>query len=473
MKHTRSRVADAAAAGHDPADRARGVNRTAALKWRSVIGYGLGDVANNFAFSLGMLFLLNYYTDVVGLGAAAAGTLLMSVRIYDALMDIAAGRLIDRSRGSARWGRFRPYLLWGALPLLLLNVAVFSVPTSWDASSKLVYAYVTYALLGTAYAFVNIPYGSLASVMTQVSRERTRLSAARTMMSTATILVLALLLGRVLHKLQGEALQSLLTQITLALAAVGVLLYLVCFATSREVVSRGTQAPSWKDSLSTLSRNRPLLVLSLAAICIMAGNSASGAATLYYARYVLGDASLFATIIATTILCGMVVSVPLTPRLTAVIGKRATFQLGMFVAAAAKLWFYFAPPSTLSWVLALLALSSVGLMLSMASIWALEADTVEYGEWRTGLRLEGMNYAMFSLARKIGLAVGGSIPAFLLATSGYVPNLATQSPAALHAIQQALALAPALAFSAAFLIMLCYPLSDRRFLALVEEIRRR
>jgi glucuronide carrier protein len=473
MKRTRSRVADAAA-GPDPApDRARDVNENAALKWRSVIGYGLGDVANNFAFSLGMLFLLNYYTDVAGLGAAAAGTLLMAVRIYDAFMDVVAGRLIDRGRGSARWGRFRPYLLWGALPLLLLNVAVFSVPASWGASSKLAYAYVTYALLGTAYSFVNIPYGSLASVMTQVPRERTRLSTVRTVMSTAIILMLALLLGRLLHKLQGAALQSLLTHITLALAVVGTLLYLICFATSREVVSRNTQTPDWKDSLSTLSLNRPLQVLSLAAICIMTGSGAAGAATLYYARYVLGDASLFTTIIATTTLCGILVSLPLAPRLTATIGKRATFQLGMAIAAAAYLWLYLASPTTLNPVLTLLALGSAGLMLGMTSMWALEADTVEYGEWRTGLRLEGLNYAMFSLARKIGLAVGGSIPAFLLATSGYVPNLSTQSPKALHAIQQALAVVPAVAFSAAFLIMLCYPLSDRRFLALVEEIRRR
>ena len=108
------------------------------LTWRNVVGYGLGDVANNFAFAMGALFLLNYYTDVAGIGAAAAGTLLMLVRIYDALMDIVAGRMIDRT--TSRWGHFRPYLLWGAIPLMLFSVAVFSVPAHWSAAQKLLYA---------------------------------------------------------------------------------------------------------------------------------------------------------------------------------------------------------------------------------------------------------------------------------------------------------------------------------------------
>lgn len=110
------------------------------LKWTSITGYGLGEMANNFVFAMGLLFLLNYYTDVAGISAAAAGTLLLVVRIYDAIMDLVVGRIIDRTSASLRWGRFRPYLLWGALPLLLLNLAVFSVPAGWGGAEKLVYA---------------------------------------------------------------------------------------------------------------------------------------------------------------------------------------------------------------------------------------------------------------------------------------------------------------------------------------------
>jgi len=443
------------------------------LKWSNIVGYGLGEMANNFVFSMGMLFLLNYYTDVAGIGAAAAGTMLMVVRIYDAVMDVVAGRVIDRTGTSARWGRFRPYLLWGALPLLLLNVAVFSVPAGWGATDKLVYAYITYALLGTAYSFVNIPYGSLASVMTQVPRERSRLSAARSLVATSTIIFMALVLGPGLRNMHGEVLQTHLSRFTLMLAVAGLLLYFVCFISTREVVKRNVLRPTLKNSLSTLLANRPLHLLCLTALCLLVGTSSMGASAMYYTRYVLGDVKHFLTIILVTTVFGVLLAVPLAPGLVALVGKRGTFLLGVAIAAVAHLALFFVPTSSLPVILAVLATGSVGAMLAMIVMWALESDTVEYGEWQTGMRLEGMNYSFFSLARKCGQALGGSIPAFLLASSDYVPNLALQSPAVLRAIQFGVTLVPAIAFAAAFFIMLFYPLSDKRFLVLLQEIKAR
>ena len=443
------------------------------LSWSSILGYGLGDMANNVAFSMGMLFLLNYYTDVAGISAAAAGTMLVAVRMYDAVMDIVAGRVIDRSETSSRWGRFRPYLLWGALPLLLLNVAVFSVPAGWSEEGKLVYAYVTYALLGTAYSFVNISYGSLASVMTQLPRERSLLSAARTLMATLAIVFLAFIVGSLLRNSSGDAVQAQLTRFTWLMAIMGMVLYLVCFKTTREVVERDIVQPKWKDSLSTLRSNFPLLVLCMVAVCVMAGVSSSGASAMYYARYVLGDLKYFVAIIVSTTICGVLVSVPVSSMLVGRLGKTGVFKLGMALAILAHILLFFAPSSNLVWVFGSLALGSVGSMLAMIVLWALEGDTVEYGEWQTGVRIEGMNYAFFSLTRKCGQALGGSIPAFLLAASSYVPNLAIQDTDALRAIQYSVALVPAAAFALAFLIMCFYPLSDRRFLALVQEIKMR
>ena len=451
-----------------------GLSRASApLKWTSVVGYGLGDAANNFAFSLGMLFLLNYYTDVAGIDAAAAGTLLVLVRIYDAAMDMVVGTIVDRTPTSTRWGRFRPYLLWGSVPLLLINVAVFSVPAAWSAAEKLAYAYVTYSLLGTAYAFVNIPYGALASVMTQAPRERSRLSAARTLLSTATVILLAAMLGPALRGEHGAALQTRLTEFTLLLAAVGVLLHWVCFGICREVVERSVMHPPWKDSLATLRANRPLQMLCLIALCALIGTSSAGASAMYYARYVLGDAKHFLTITLATTVVGMLLGVPAAPRLVGRCGKQQTFRIGMATAAIAHLTLLFIPSTSLTGICAALACGAAGSMLAMTVLWALESDTVEYGEWKTGIRIEGMNYSFFSLTRKCGQALGGSIPAFLLAGSAYVPNQATQTPSALWAITQGVALIPAIAFSAAFLIMSAYPLSDRRFLAIVQEIKTR
>ena len=163
------------------------------LSWRTIVGYSLGDVANNFAFAMGALFLLSYYTDVAGVGAAAAGTMLLLVRVFDAFADVFAGRVVDSV--NTRWGKFRPFLLFGTAPLMIFSVLVFWVPTDWSHGSKVVYAYLTYMGLGLCYSLVNIPYGSLATAMTQQPQSRARRGAARGMAASWTFVCLAFRIG--------------------------------------------------------------------------------------------------------------------------------------------------------------------------------------------------------------------------------------------------------------------------------------
>ena len=147
------------------------------LPKRAIVGYGLGDFANNLAFTLGTTFLLYYYTDVAGMSAAAVATMFFVVRLWDAVTDIFAGRLVDRTM--TRLGKFRPFILFGGVPLLFLSALTFHVPAEFDAGTKLLYAYLTYAILGLSYSLVNIPYGSLASAMTQSVHQRAKLVASR------------------------------------------------------------------------------------------------------------------------------------------------------------------------------------------------------------------------------------------------------------------------------------------------------
>jgi glucuronide carrier protein len=147
------------------------------LTVRNYLGYAAGDLANNLAFSLQALFLLIYYTNVVGLNPAAIATMFLAVRAWDAFADLAAGRMVDLTR--SRWGKFRPYLLFASLPLLLASIALFSVPNFDSTTAKYIYAYITYALLGFLYSLTNIPYGSLATAMTQDPVERSRLGFGR------------------------------------------------------------------------------------------------------------------------------------------------------------------------------------------------------------------------------------------------------------------------------------------------------
>src|SRR3954451_10388281 len=213
--------------------------RPAPLRLAQYVGYGAGDAANNLAFSMTSMFLLLYYTDVVGLAATTVGTLFLVVRVFDGFADLFAGRVVDKT--DTRWGRFRPYLLFAAVPLLLLNVAVFSVP-DLGATGTLVYAYATYLLFGLAYSLVNIPYGSLATAMTQDVVERSKLATFRVFGSNSAILLLAV---AVAPQVEGsDNLQRSLTITTIVLAVVGTGLYLCAFLTSRERVRHSTQIPT-------------------------------------------------------------------------------------------------------------------------------------------------------------------------------------------------------------------------------------
>ena len=441
------------------------------LSWFNFVGYGIGDMANNLAFSMGTLFLLNYYTDVAGIPVASAGTMIAVIRIYEAIMDMVAGHVIDRT--STRYGRCRPFLLCGSLPLMLLSVAVFSVPVGWGPTEKLVYAYMTCALLGTAYSFVNIPYGSLATAMTQVPQERARLGVCRTLMAVCTFSFLTMVVGPSVARLNGAALQAWLTQFTLILAAVGVILYFICFKSTREIVDRKIERPRLADSLGTLFKNYPLLMLCTSVLCVLIGYSSSGASLVYFARYVLGDAKQFFVVIGLTGLLTAIISLPIVPMLVAWIGKKHAFLFGLAIAALGYGVLVFSPAYSRILVFASFGAASFGVRVAMSIMWALQADTVEYGEWRSGMRIEGLTYSFFSLTRKCGRSIGGSIPAFLLATSGYTPNAAVQNEAARQGILQAVALVPSVFFAAAFAIMLLYPLTDIRFSELLNEINKR
>src|SRR3954451_21066197 len=243
-------------------------------------GYASGDAANNLAFSMSSLFLLLYYTDVVELSAAAVGTMFLVVRFWDAVADLVSGRMVDKA--STRWGKFRPFILFGGVPLLLLSVATFTVPSALHGhTGGLVYAYVTYALLGLVYSLVNIPYGSLAAAMTQVPTERAKLATWRVFGSNLTILMLAFVVA---PQIKGSGnLQHSLTLTTLVFVVVGAALYLFTFLTAKEQVQRDVPRVSLRQSLATLKTNRPLIMLCASSLMFLTGMIAASAVGAFYA----------------------------------------------------------------------------------------------------------------------------------------------------------------------------------------------
>lgn len=440
------------------------------LSWRTIIGYSLGDVANNFAFAMGALFLLSYYTDVAGVGAAAAGTMLLVVRIFDAFADVAAGRVVDSV--NTRWGKFRPFLLFGSGPLMVFSVLVFCVPPDWSHSSKIIYAYITYMGLGLCYSLVNIPYGSLATAMTQQPRARARLGAARSVAASLTFVCLAFIIGPQITNTSQTEMQSIYLYWTITLAATGLVLYIICFKSTRENVVRIVAQPSLKISLQTLKQNNPLIILCAGALCTLIATFSVNASSLFYARYVLNNTGLFPVIVLVQMLVGSVASAPLVPHLVTQIGKKNTFLIGTLLSTCGYLLFFWLSDHSVVPGFIALALASIGQGIAMTVMWALEADTVEFGEYKTGVRIEGLTYSLFSFTRKCGQAIGGSIPAFILGVSGYIANN-VQTPEVILGIRISISLIPCGFMLLAFIIIWFYPLTDKKYSSIVREIESR
>jgi glucuronide carrier protein len=440
----------------------------ARLGGRQYLGYAAGEVANNLTFQMVSVFVLIYYTDVAGISAATAGTLLLVVRISGGFTDLLAGRSVDAT--STRWGKFRPYLLFGSVPLLALLVAVFSIPGGLGDGGTIAWALVSYALFSLAYSFVNIPYGSLAAAMTQEPEARAKLSSSRAIAASLTILLIAAVVS---PQLEGSAdLQRSLTITTIVFAVIGFALYVWCFASSREAVRREEARVGLRETAAMIRDNRPLVLLSVSSVLFLGGMFCLSTVSVYYARDVLGNADLYIAMTAVQTVA-MVAAAAVVPAAVGAIGKKRTYVVAGVVAVAGAIGFAVAPGSTPAIGIACYGVLGIGLGAINALIFALQADTVEYGEWRSGIRAEGASYSVLSFMRKAGQGVGGAAAAYTISLGGYAAAATTQSDGALTSIRIAAGVVPAAAVAAATAVMLAYPLTEERFRRLVGELAAR
>jgi glucuronide carrier protein len=352
---------------------------------------------------------------------------------------------------------------------MLLLVAIFSVPDLGE-TGKLAYAYVSYALFGLAYSLVNIPYGSMATAMTQQPEERARLASFRVIGSNLTILVLAIVVA---PQIEGsDDLQRSLTVTTIVFAVVGVLLFVTAGLTAREQVQRDVAKVSLRETVDTMRHNRPLLLLCSSSLLFLVGWFSLQTVAVYYARDVLGNANYYVvlTIVQTV---GIFAAAALIPYLVRTIGKQRAYLAFGAVAIVGALGVAFAPESTPAVAIVLFGVLGVGLGGVNTLMWALEADTVEYGEWKTGFRTEGSSYAVFSFTRKVGQAIGAAAAAYAIGIGGYVSGAGSQPESAVDAIKFTAGVVPAVFILGALAIMWRYPLTEARFRQVVREVAER
>ena len=420
------------------------------LTVKEKIGYGLGDTASNIVFQSVMMFLAFYYTDVFGISSAAVGTIFLLVRCIDAVADPLMGALADRTH--TRWGKFRPYILWMALPFALISVLAFTTP-DLGPDGKVIYAFITYALLMFAYTAINIPYCALGGVLTSDLQERVSLQSYRFVLAmVGGLLVSSCTLPLVEYLGEGSRTDGYQRAI-MVMSALGFVLFISCFALTRErVVASQPSQQSVRQDVLTLLRNDQWRVLALINFLVLAGLALRGAAALYYVNYVVGRedlASLFITINMLGALLGGALGEPIAKRVDKV---KAYAALQLSLALIGVLFFFV--PST--WIISIFALNFLfGLVAQAASplLWAKLADVVDYCDWRDGHRLTGISFSAILFFHKFGLAIGGAICGWVLAIAGYQAGVAQSESSQLG-------------------ILLCFTVLPSVFFALIAAVSR-
>lgn len=452
------------------------------LTFSNYLAYAAGDAGNNFAFALVGSFLMLYYTDVIGISAAVVGTMLLVLRVVDGFTDLMVGRLIDMKR-PGRLGRFRPFILWFSIPLLLMNVVLFSADVIAPGMSEAMataYMYITYFLVGSVfYTLVNIAYGAMAPAMTQNPIERSRLAAFRTYGAILTGLAINFTVAPQIRGNEGDpgALQRALLWTTLAFVVLGILMYGFMIMNTRERVLRPSRPVTLRDSWSALRTNRPIQILALSSVLYLTGMMALQALGAYIALQVIGNSQFIAWNALAQAVPLFIVG-PLIPRIVRIVGKRAAYMIMAGASVVGGLLLAFLPIATVP-ATSLVAFFVMGIGITGANtlMWALEADTVDYGHWRSGNRAEGTLYAVFSFTRKVGQALGGYVGAGALVWAGYSADRAAAGRAQADGVAQGIQMYGGLLIAGfsllAVLAMLLYPLTEARLATMTAEITAR
>jgi Na+/melibiose symporter-like transporter len=474
-------------------------------------GYSLGDAAANFVFMTMIIFQLNFYTDTFGIAAAAAGTLLLVGRLWDAFFDPMMGVIADRT--NTRWGKFRPWVLWTALPWGVVMILAYTTP-DFSTTGKIVWACATNILLMTLYSANNTPYSAMTGVMTGDVNERTTLSSYRFVAAMiAQLIVGGFTLPLVAKFGQGDNAKG--WQMTIGLwAVVCVVLFVVTFLTTRERIQPPPQQKSdAKRDFSDLIKNGPwiaMFILTLAHFIVLAMR---GGTLFYYFDYYVSEDRLFEFLqslgLASAASDGggvwhyllntfgliidaekknvasvgfslfnmssqfvTVIGVLFSTYLSIRFGKRAVAIVGFSLTTVFMGLFILLPPDAigatfvLEWVRALTYAPTIPLL------WAMFADVVDYAEWKTGRRTTGVIYATIIFALKAGLSLGGAIAGWLLSGYGYQPNVA-QTPEALQGIRMTISIYPTIFFLIVIICLVCYKISKTLNLQIQDELAER
>ncbi|WP_019553784.1 MFS transporter [Propionispira raffinosivorans] len=434
------------------------------LSWKEKISYGFGDCGNGFMFDLGQAYLTKYWIDVCMIPAVAVAGIFAFTKIFDAFMDPIAGSLIDRRKNIGPRGKFRPVMMISSILLGILTVITFTMPDFLSGGEKVFFAYGAYMLWGLVYSFTNIPYGSLASVMTRDVNERSQMATTRQVGSVGAQLLTGIGFVPILLMFSNPHQGFLVASIIMAI--IGVLGFYICYRNTREhvKVNRNTTAEQnagFKDYAKTIFTNRPLICLILMTLFTISAMNTNMQMMIFFCQYNLGNLSLQPIINGIMMGCS-VLGILLMPKLVRRFGKKKTAIGGLLIGCFANILNFIIPTNIYSFVF-LVTIGYAALAIPNGVTWAFVSDVIDYGEWHNGIRKEGITYAAFNFSRKIAQALAAVVSSGILALTGYVAN-AVQTEVTLTGIKAAMTLYPGVALGvAAIILSILYNLSDDNY----------
>ena len=446
------------------------------------IGYSFGDLASSMFWKLFTMYLTIFYTDIVGLSPVAVGTMLLLTRIWDSINDPLMGMICDRT--TTRHGKFRPFLLWGAVPFALIGVLTFS-RFNFGATGNLVYAYITYTLMMMVYTAINVPYSSLMGVMTPVSSERTVLASFRFVGAFSGGILVTSTAGFLIEwfQNQGNSEATGYQYAVMIYALLAIVLFVLTYALTRERVNpKPGKRSSIREDLRDLSTNRPWFILLGAGVFSLIFLSLRDGSMMYYFKYYVGNqripflgqvswtrlASVYMTLWLASNMLGVILARSVSTRW----GKKNTFLGAMILSAGISGGMFWITPGQIGLMFILNIVVGLSAGIIMPLIWAMYADVADYSEWKTGHRATGLIFSSSSMSQKMGGALGGAITLWILAAYGFHANIG-QTVESLTGIRMTLSVYPALGALVSALFIGGYKLDDHYMEKIIAQLQKK
>lgn len=449
---------------------------------RDKLGYAFGDLGNDFTFILAASFLMIFYTNVVGISAAEAGIIMMIVRLADGFVDVAIGRMVDRSKLKPQ-GRFRPWIAKFGVPVAVASVLMyFPGAAGFSDLGKIAYVASTYLLWSVLYSTVNIPYGAMAAVISADPVDRSSLSVFRTFGGFLANLLLSFTVPLLIFVKDASGKTQVVPQsflyIAMVCAVLSIVAYFGCYALSVERVrvdtAAGHESVSMGKTLGSLFKNPAMLSIVVAALLLLISTMLVGAMTTYLWAIYFNNGALQGAATALALLPTLIL-LPFATPLSRRYGKREVSMVGVSATAIIYIGLSFVPLASAPWTfIVATALAGIGLGTFNMLIWAFITDVIDHQEVLTTNRDDGVVYSVYSWARKVGQALAAGLGGIALSAVGYQAGTTNQDPATVQGIYILSTLVPGILYAlVALTLIFWYPLSKKVVLENVVTLNER